>query len=590
MTNPTTEAQSWLTRFASALERRDAAAAAALFADECYWRDLLTFTWNIKTAEGRTAIEDMLQATLAAAQPTGWTITGTPTSDAQGVEAWFEFETPVARGEGVLRLRGGLCHILFTAMKELKGFEEQRGFTRPTGVRHRADPNRVTWQDARRREQETLGYTEQPYVLVIGGGQGGMALGARLKQLNVPTLIIDKLDRPGDAWRQRYRTLVLHDPVWFDHLPYLPVPDHWPVFTPKDKLGDWMEMYTRVMELNYWSRTTCTRATYDAQAQAWTVEVNRDGTPVVLKPKQLVFATGANGPARMVDLPGSAQFQGEVLHSSQYQDGAQFRGKKVAVIGAGSSGHDVCVDLWESGAEVTMIQRSSATVIRIDSQVNLGMQLYSEQSAAAGVSTEKADLITASLPYKVFAQVQRQITDNIRAHDAAFYQRLQAAGFQLDFGADDTGLAMKAYRTGSGYYIDVGGSDLIINGDIALKSGVAVERLSPTGLVFADGSELAVDAVIACTGYQSMREVIGQIVSPAVADALGRCTGMGSGVRGDPGPWQGELRNHWKPTRQPGLWIMGGNLALSRFYSKVLALQLKARQEGMATPVYGEPG
>jgi putative flavoprotein involved in K+ transport len=590
MTNPSTEAQAWLAQFSAAVERRDATEAAALFANDGYWRDLLTFTWNIKTTEGRAAIEDMLQATLASARPSGWTITGTPTGDANGVEAWFAFETPVARGEGVLRLRGGLCHILFTAMKELKGFEEQRGFTRPTGVRHQADPHRVTWQDARRREQEALGYTEQPYVVVIGGGQGGMALGARLKQLNVPTLIIDKLDRPGDAWRQRYRTLVLHDPVWFDHLPYLPFPDHWPVFTPKDKLGDWMEMYARVMELNYWSRSTCTRATYDAQAQEWTVEVNRDGTPVVLKPKQLVFATGANGPARMVDLPGRAQFQGEVLHSSQYQDGAKFRGKKVAVIGAGSSGHDVCVDLWESGAEVTMIQRSSATVIRIDSQVNLGMQLYSEQSAAAGITTEKADLIAASLPYKVFAQVQREITDKIRAHDADFYQRLQAAGFQLDFGPDDTGLAMKAYRTGSGYYIDVGGSDLIINGDIQLKSGVAIERLSPTGLVFADGSELAVDAVIACTGYQSMREVIGQIVSPAVAEALGRCTGMGSGVRGDPGPWQGELRNHWKPTRQPGLWIMGGNLALSRFYSKVLALQLKARQEGVATPVYGEPG
>ncbi len=88
--------------------------------------------------------------------------------------------------------------------------------------------------------------------MIIGGGQGGIALGARLRQLGVPTIIVEKNARPGDSWRNRYRTLVLHDPVWYDHLPYIPFPEHWPVFTPKDKMGDWLEMYAKVMELNYW--------------------------------------------------------------------------------------------------------------------------------------------------------------------------------------------------------------------------------------------------------------------------------------------------------------------------------------------------
>jgi putative flavoprotein involved in K+ transport len=61
----------------------------------------------------------------------------------------------------------------------------------------------------------------------------------------VPTIIIEKNDRPGDSWRKRYKSLCLHDPVWYDHLPYLPFPDHWPVFSPKDKIGDWLEMYTK---------------------------------------------------------------------------------------------------------------------------------------------------------------------------------------------------------------------------------------------------------------------------------------------------------------------------------------------------------
>ena len=102
-----------------------------------------------------------------------------------------------------------------------------------------------------------MGLTRQPYCLIIGGGQGGIILGARLKQLEVPTIIIEKNARPGDSWRNRYKSLCLHDPVWYDHLPYLPFPEHWPIFSPKDKIGDWLEMYTNVMELNYWHSTEC---------------------------------------------------------------------------------------------------------------------------------------------------------------------------------------------------------------------------------------------------------------------------------------------------------------------------------------------
>jgi len=590
MTTPATTAAEWLGKFSETLQRRDAAAAAALFLEECYWRDLLAFTWNIKTMEGRDAVERMLETALASAQPSGWRITGEPTFDGRLIEAWFSFETGVARGEGVMRLSDGKCHTLLTSTSELKGFEEKRGATRPLGVRHQADRKRETWTDERRRERATLGYSEQPYVLVIGGGQGGLALGARLKQLGVPTIVLDKNARAGDAWRKRYRSLVLHDPVWFDHMPYMPFPAHWPVFTPKDKIGDWMEMYALVMELNYWTNSTCTRASYDAQAKQWTVEVDRDGKRVVLKPKQLVFATGASGRPRMIDLPRMQEFRGEILHSSQYAEGSKFRGRKVAVIGAGSSGHDVSVDLWESGADVTMIQRSPTTVVRVGTLQEVGMQLYSETAVAAGINVERADLIAASVPYKLFTELQKQITAKIRERDAAFYERLSATGMLLDFGEDDSGMVMKAYRTAAGYYIDVGGSDLIIDGEIKIKAGLSIAHLNESGMVFEDGSELAVDAIIACTGYAGMIDTVAQIVSPEVADRVGRIAGLGSGVRGDPGPWKGEMRNLWKPTSHEALWIHAGNLASSRFYSKYLALQLKARMEGLPTPVYGDPG
>ncbi|TIN16227.1 MAG: NAD(P)/FAD-dependent oxidoreductase, partial [Mesorhizobium sp.] len=307
---PSKQAAAWLESLARALGAGDAAAASNLFVDDCYWRDLLTFTWNITTMEGRAAIADMLAATLATTKPKAWQLTGEATSDEGTIEAWFSFETVDASGEGIMRLRDGRCWTLFTAMTDLKGFEERKGADRPLGVRHKADPKRETWSEARARETRELGADEQPYCLVIGGGQGGIMLGARLRQLGVPTIVIEKNARPGDSWRNRYRTLVLHDPVWYDHLPYIPFPENWPVFTPKDKMGDWLEMYTRVMELNYWVATKCLSASYDEAEKVWTVVVDRVGRHITLKPKHIVFATGAYGPPRRIDLPGTDQFKG----------------------------------------------------------------------------------------------------------------------------------------------------------------------------------------------------------------------------------------------------------------------------------------
>ncbi|RAZ92084.1 NAD(P)/FAD-dependent oxidoreductase [Mesorhizobium hawassense] len=583
------QAATWLGAFGQALEVGDIEAATGLFAEDCYWRDLLTFTWNIKTMEGQAAIREMLKATLSLAQPSHWRLSGEPSVDDGIIEAWFSFETAVARGEGILRLKDGRCYTLFTAMSELKGFEEQKGPARPLGIRHKADPKRETWAEKRAREARDLGMHEQPYCLVIGGGQGGIMLGARLRQLGVPTLVIEKNARAGDSWRNRYRSLVLHDPVWYDHLPYVPFPENWPVFTPKDKMGDWLEMYTRVMELNYWVATKCISAAYDEVEKVWTVVVDRVGQRITLKPKHVVFATGAYGPPRQIELPGADSFKGELLHSSQYATGEKFRGRRVAVIGAASSGHDVSVDLWEASAKVTMVQRSPTTVVKSDTLMDVGFEIFSEKALARGITTDKADMIVASTPFALVPKGQRALYDVIRARDADFYRRLADTGFALDFGEDETGLLMKAYRTGSGFYIDVGACELILSGEIKVKSGVGIKSLTPSGILFDDGSDLAVDAIVCCTGYQSMNETVAGIVSREVATKVGPCWGLGSGVKGDPGPWQGELRNMWKPTAQEALWFHGGNLALSRFYSKYVALQLKARMEGIATPVYGEP-
>ncbi len=579
---PSEQAAIWLGKLASSLDAGDVPGATALFHENGYWRDLLTFTWTIKTLEGRSAIAGMLEATLARTRPSGFCLDGEATDDGETLEAWFTFETDRAYGQGILRLRDDHCHTLLTVMTDLKGFEERKGPTRSQGIVHKADPKRETWSEARAREEAALGDSVQPYCLIIGGGQGGVALGARLRQLDVPTIIVEKNPRIGDSWRNRYRTLVLHDPVWFDHLPYIPFPENWPVFTPKDKMGDWLEMYAKVMELTCWTSSICQSASFDDREKVWTVEIERNGETVVLKPKQLVFATGAYGPPRRIELPGADRFSGTLLHSSDYQCGKKFAGQRVAVIGSASSGHDVAADLWEAGAEVTMIQRSPTTVVKSETLMELAFgDLYSEEALARGITTDKADMLLASVPYGLLPEGQKKLTDEARRRDAKFYERLEGAGFALDFGEDDSGLFMKALRTGSGYYIDVGASELIIDGNIKIESGVGVEGLSADGVILTDGRELPADVVIMCTGYHSMHETVAEIVSREAADRIGPCWGLGSGVKNDPGPWQGELRNMYKPTAVEALWFHGGNLALSRFYSKILALQLLARRAAL---------
>jgi len=586
-THPTQMADAWLSAFTSALERGDVEAAVALFEPDCYWRDLVAFTWNIRTQEGPEAIRAMLNARLADTKPTAFAIEGEAAEAGGVVEAWFTFETAVARGRGHLRLRDGKAWTLLTTMNELKGFEERKGERRIKGAEHGVHPGRKTWLEQRQDEAAALGHTEQPYVVIIGGGQGGIALGARLRRLGVPTLIVEKNARPGDSWRKRYKSLCLHDPVWYDHMPYLPFPDHWPVFAPKDKIGDWLEMYTKVMELNYWGSTTAKKARFDDATQEWEVVVERDGRELTLRPKQLVFALGVSGYPSVPAIPGAETFEGEQHHSSRHPGPQAWRGKRCVVLGSNNSAHDICAALWEHGADVTMVQRSSTHIAPSESLMELALGgLYSEAAVKAGVTTDKADLIFASVPYKIMAPMQVPVYDEMKKRDADLYARLEKAGFMLDFGPDGSGLFMKYLRRGSGYYIDVGASELVANGSIKLSSGVSIERINPRSVTLTDGTELPADLIVYATGYGSMNGWLAELVSPEVADKVGKVWGLGSDTAKDPGPWEGELRNMWKPTQGPNLWFHGGNLHQSRHYSQFLSLQLKARMEGIPTPVY----
>ncbi|WP_372803370.1 NAD(P)/FAD-dependent oxidoreductase [Paracoccus seriniphilus] len=585
----TARTQQVLDTLNTALEAGDVDGASALFATDSYWRDLVAVTWNLKTVEGPDGVADMLNHQLTHTQPGNFQIQDgeMPAEEGGVITAWLTFETRAGRGWGLMRLKDDRIWTLLTALQELKGYEENRGKRRPMGAEHGAKKNRASWKERREAEQATLGYDTQPYTVIVGGGQGGIALGARMRQLGVPTIVLDKHDRPGDQWRSRYKSLCLHDPVWYDHMPYLKFPDNWPVFTPKDKVGDWLEMYTKVMEINYWTRSTVESASFDEATGKWTVNVMRDGERVVLQPTQLVLATGMSGKPNMPDFPGMDSFKGEIQHSSQHEGPDAWSGKKVVVVGSNNSAHDICAALWEADADVTMVQRSSTHIVRSDSLMEIGLGgLYSEDAVANGVTTEKADMIFASLPYRIMHEFQIPLYDQMRERDAEFYAGLEKAGFELDWGDDGSGLFMKYLRRGSGYYIDVGASQLIIDGEVKLAKG-QVDHFEEDAVVLSDGTRLEADLVVMATGYGSMNGWAADLISQEVADKVGKVWGLGSDTTKDPGPWEGEQRNMWKPTQQENLWFHGGNLHQSRHYSLYLALQLKARMEGLETSVYG---
>ena len=348
------------------------------------------------------------------------------------IGAWFSFETAVGRGKGHLRLKDGRCWTFFTTLRELKGHEEKRGPTRIAGTTRGVVKGRRSWLDGRNDEKAELGISQQPYCLIVGGGQGGLALAARLKQLGVPTLIVDALQRPGDGWRRRYRSLCLHDPVWYDHMPYLPFPDHWPIYTPKDKMGDWLEAYASIMELDIWNATTCKRAEWDDASKRWTVEVEREGQTITLNPAQLVLATGMSGVPNRPVFEGQDRFRGIAHHSSEHRDGAPYAGKRCVVIGANNSAHDIAADLWEHGADVTMIQRSPTLVVKSEALERHGRPLYSEAAVAAGIDADRADLMAASIPYRILPQFAKPVFARIKQEDAAVLRAAQGDRLHAD--------------------------------------------------------------------------------------------------------------------------------------------------------------
>ncbi len=576
----------WLAQFNAMLTAGDAEGIAALFEADGHWRDLLALTWNIETFSGGPTLARHLAQSGIACQARHFSIDPqrcaprvVERAGVQVVEALLRFETATGIGSGLVRFKwddvpasGAFtpprAWTLLTRLEDLKGHEEVqlRGAREePPFARDFHGPN---WQDQRRAAAAYA--SRDPAVLIVGGGHAGVTAAARLGQLGVDALVIDKEQRIGDNWRLRYHGLKLHNQVHSNHLPYIPFPASWPLYLSKDKFAHWLEAYVESMEINFWTRTALDGATYDAASRTWTARLRcADGSVRIMKPRHIVMATSVSGTPQLPQIAGLDKFGGTVLHSSQFGNGQRWRDRKVLVFGTGTSAHDIAQDLHGNGVEVTMVQRSPTLVVNVEPSA----QLYDGVYLGDGPSLDDRDLINASMVLPLTRVSHKLLTDKVKEIDKPLLDGLARAGFRLDFGEGGTGWPLKYRTRGGGYYFNVGCSELIISGAIGLIQYQTIADITAQGVRLHDGQELPADLIVLATGYKGQAHLVEALFGQDVAQRVGPVWGFDAQTQ--------EMRNMWMRTAQPGLWFTAGAFSQCRIYSKILALQIKAAETGI---------
>ncbi len=574
-------AAGWLAGFEAALAAGDAAALSRLFHQDSHWRDVLAFTWHITPVAGRDAII----AGLLAQQPRVAARNFTLPADrrpprratrlgVESIEAIYEFDTATGRGAGIFRLSpdeaGTLkAWLISTTLQSISGHEEKIGANRPSGSAYSRNFGGENWADMRRRASAYEDH--DPAVIVVGGAQSGLAMAARLNQLGVDTLVVEKWPRIGDSWRRRYHSLALHNSIHINHLPYMPFPPTWPTYIPKDMLGNWFEFYADAMEINCWTDTEFAHAEWDEAAGTWVATLRRaDGTERVMRPRHIVCANGVSSYPLRPDVPGLDDFQGTVMHSEGFDSGAGWSGKRALILGTGSSANDMAQDLHSHGVHTTLIQRGSTTVVSINPSARLNEAVWLEPG-----SLEDADLVVSSSPPPLTLRNYRAVAKRMLALDHDLIEGLKRIGFKHDMGEDETGHQMKYYRRGGGYNLDAGSSELMIKGEIGLLQYDRIERFVAQGALLKDGSVVPADLILLATGYYPQQELVRRAMGEAMVEKVGPVWGIGP---------DGELNNMYKRTPQQGLWFIAGGLAQCRINSRYLALQIKAMELGLLGP------
>ena len=546
-----------------------------LFFEDSHWRDILALTWKIQTVSGKSKIIEDLYNNFLDVSAKDFQIDQERTPPREVIrggksviEVILKFNTKFGECEGIVRLyEDHEEQRQFKAWSFLTALSELNNSNNKELEKYQNTLEGPNWLD--KRNKDRLFNNREPEVIVVGSGQAGLSIAARLKQQDIDTLIVDKNEKVGDNWRNRYHYLKLHNQTHVNHLPYMPFPSTWPTYIPKDKLAGWFEYYVESMELNVWTNTRFIGAEYKEDKKYWNVKLKLpDGTIKVMKPKHIVMAVGVSSVPNRTKIPGINDYKGKVIHSVDYDSGKDYNGKNVLVYGTGTSAHDVAQDLYVHGANVKIVQRSPSMVVNVEPSAQLPYQLYSE-----GPNIDDCDLITISTPLQVLKKTHQLLTEKTKRIDKPLLDKLTSVGFNLEYGEENSGWQFKYLTRGGGYYFNVGASDLIADGKIKVIQFSDIEKFVSTGIEIKSGEKFNIDLMITATGYKGQEYVVEELFGKSVVDKIGPIWGFDDERQ--------ELRNMWMQTKQPGLWFHAGSLAQCRIFSKFLALQIKAIQDGI---------
>lgn len=568
-------AADWVREFGDALASGSRAELEPLFTELATWRDFMAFTWDVSNRIGRDALVPRLIELAHDVNAGGFELAQIqdPIVFDGNIQAFFDFTTKdrICRGYVFLAPTDGsfAAQTLETQADALQDHPEVIRHNRRQGKQHGLVMDRTRWRDDRRKQSSFE--DSEPAVVILGGGHNGLSVAARLAALDVPTLVIERMPRIGDTWRRRYASLALHSVMHVDHLPYMPFPPTWTAHTPKDKWADFLESYANLLDLNVWTGTTFKDAEYDDQSERWTIHVEReDGSIRELHPRHFVVAAGLNGPPKIPEVKGLETFTGEWAHSGEYQRAGDWAGKRALVVGSGVSAHEMAHDLYEHGADVTMMQRGATYVITFETFNKHWFGLYTEDQQ---LPIDLADMVAYALPNIATDPIHRQLVELAKEDDKELLDALEARGFKLEWGPDGTGIIGSHMAGRDSYQIDIGCSKLVADGRVNLKSGVELAEVEGNTAIFTDGSRLEdVDLILFATGYHQLWDHIRPTLGKA-AEKIGKVYGRAA---------DGEYANAWRPTAQPGLWFVTGFLGMARFHSKFMTLLIKAMEEGIA--------
>jgi indole-3-pyruvate monooxygenase len=307
-------------------------------------------------------------------------------------------------------------------------------------------------------------------TIIVGAGPAGLAVAASLKARGLPFEIIERQANVGASFRSHYRRLHLHTDKALSALPFMPFPEELPRWVPRADVVRYLESYAQRFDLRPRFGVSVLNIQSDPGGG---VLVETDHGQ--LQTDSVVVATGYNRVPILPEFEGLSSFVGPVVHSSSYLEGAPFRGQRVLVIGAGNSGAEIALDLWEHGAHPRLLVRGPVHVVPREI---MGVPLQRLTLAMSFLSAESID--------RLAAPISRFSLGDLTPHGLVTPQR---------------GAAVLARDKGRIPVLDVGTIALIRQGLLPVLP--AVRRFHERSVECVDGRSHAIEAVVLATGYRS---------------------------------------------------------------------------------------